>query len=779
MKYINSQVNAKMGWGSDVHLASLNGSGTSATITLTDPINDSSSAGTLSVDTTSAAATRTGLASAVSTAGTDAAGNTVVLNLAGGNATSAVYNNTPIAATATAMTSGMGVATGASTITFNIDGATGVAANFAQDANRLGTVATMTGNTVGASDGSGPVNIGSLLTPATLTTAGTGTTADTFTATAGAFITINGAHIDISAATSMQDIVTDINTTGAASFTSGGPVTAQEVALSSGNFTLNLTSAAVGTGANITLGAQGNGGLGIAGLLISDTAVGGVSNKLSLSIDGKSPLQVDFSGDTLSGGNESLNSVVNTIKTQLTLSGTYGASYAAGVSVVNGAIQIAGLGKGSTAGSVSVNQGSAALLLGLNSKPSAPNTVNGQEESVANVVSFLNTTAQKALGTTTGANIFSVDGNGKITINSQTEGKVSSVSGFVGSGTNGAAMVTTLGLGGANLTGTAGAGPTLANIATTLTNAFAANGTLNKAGIQATANGGTLTIASTSTNNTSFRLAEYDTNAGTTLGFRKATGAFSAALNSGKSLATLMDAGGTSAIGTGTTANPYLSFAPMLYGTDTQSLTISANNAAGTPQPLTITLRNDTANSQAGASIDSAVSYINQQLQGSKNTTLQSIVAVKEKNADGTEGINFLSSLSSFSVSVGSSINGNGLNAGVAKTFGSVSNGAANNSAIDTLAGAQAAVTAVTAAVAALGSAQATVGKGENQLSYAVNLAQSQITNISAAQSQIRDANVAQEAANMTKAQVLQQATIAAMAQANQEPQAVLSLLKG
>jgi flagellin len=108
-----------------------------------------------------------------------------------------------------------------------------------------------------------------------------------------------------------------------------------------------------------------------------------------------------------------------------------------------------------------------------------------------------------------------------------------------------------------------------------------------------------------------------------------------------------------------------------------------------------------------------------------------------------------------------------------------VANGAAANASIDTLQGAQAAVTAVTAAVAALGNAQATVGKGENQLNYAVNLAQSQITNISAAESQIRDANVAQEAANLTKAQVLQQSTIAAMAQANQEPQAVLKLLQG
>jgi len=43
----------------------------------------------------------------------------------------------------------------------------------------------------------------------------------------------------------------------------------------------------------------------------------------------------------------------------------------------------------------------------------------------------------------------------------------------------------------------------------------------------------------------------------------------------------------------------------------------------------------------------------------------------------------------------------------------------------------------------------------------------------------IRDADVAAEAANLTKAQVLQQASLAAMAQANSAPQAVLSLLKG
>jgi flagellin len=93
--------------------------------------------------------------------------------------------------------------------------------------------------------------------------------------------------------------------------------------------------------------------------------------------------------------------------------------------------------------------------------------------------------------------------------------------------------------------------------------------------------------------------------------------------------------------------------------------------------------------------------------------------------------------------------------------------------------GADAAVNAVTNAVQLLGQVQGTVGAGESDLNYAINLANSQITNLSAAQSNIRDANVAMEAANLTKAQVLEQASVAAMAQANSSPQAVLSLLKG
>ncbi len=92
---------------------------------------------------------------------------------------------------------------------------------------------------------------------------------------------------------------------------------------------------------------------------------------------------------------------------------------------------------------------------------------------------------------------------------------------------------------------------------------------------------------------------------------------------------------------------------------------------------------------------------------------------------------------------------------------------------------ADAALTAISAAVTSIGLVQGHIGAGENLLTDAVNLAQSQITNFSAAESRIRDADIATEAANLTKSQVLQQSSIAALAQANSAPQQLLTLLKG
>ncbi|MBZ5621884.1 MAG: hypothetical protein LAQ69_24635 [Acidobacteriia bacterium] len=419
-------------------------------------------------------------------------------------------------------------------------------------------------------------------------------------------------------------------------------------------------------------------------------------------------------------------------------------------------------GTGSAA-QVAITDNTASRALNLTSATLGNVLENGRNETANQIALFLNQQAQQQLGTSTTATFFSVVDN-QLVLTSQTKGADSNVA------VMGGAFATALGLGGGvTATGTA---PTMASVVDSLNQAFSANTTLQKAGLQASSTDGThLTVGST--NNTNFRLDEYG-QATSNLGFPLTTGAFTG-LTSGLSKASMIDAGGTSVIGKD--ASGYLSFAPLQFGSDAQAVTISANSTAGALQALTLTLRNDSG-AQNGATIDAAVAYINAQLEQSNNATLKGIVAVKE-NAGGTEKLNFLSALPSFTISVGSSPNGNGVNGGVAQRFSSVMNGASSSIAVDTQDGAKAAVTALAAAVGKLGSAQAAVGRGENQLAYAINLAQSQITNFSSAESQIRDANVAQQAANLSKAQVLSQAAIAAMAQANSAPQAVLALLRG
>jgi flagellin len=97
---------------------------------------------------------------------------------------------------------------------------------------------------------------------------------------------------------------------------------------------------------------------------------------------------------------------------------------------------------------------------------------------------------------------------------------------------------------------------------------------------------------------------------------------------------------------------------------------------------------------------------------------------------------------------------------------------------LTTQAGAKSAVTAIATAISSLGAVQGTIGTLQNRLQFAINLANSQMVNKKAAESRIRDANIAEESANMTRFNILSQSGIAALAQANQSSSSVLALLR-
>jgi len=196
--------------------------------------------------------------------------------------------------------------------------------------------------------------------------------------------------------------------------------------------------------------------------------------------------------------------------------------------------------------------------------------------------------------------------------------------------------------------------------------------------------------------------------------------------------------------------------------------TVDAFTANTNAQTLTFQNAGGSVNVSLGAGTNLAdtIAAINAQ------TASMGIYAIEDGNSGGIS----IQSASDFSLTGTASGGADGIFNNATATSAAVSD--PDTSATATGA-AQAAIVAISSAVGYLGLVQGKVGTGQNKLQYSIQLAQSQISNFSAAESRIRDADVAAEAANLTKAQVLQQASLAAMAQANSAPQAVLSLLRG
>ena len=91
---------------------------------------------------------------------------------------------------------------------------------------------------------------------------------------------------------------------------------------------------------------------------------------------------------------------------------------------------------------------------------------------------------------------------------------------------------------------------------------------------------------------------------------------------------------------------------------------------------------------------------------------------------------------------------------------------------------ANASISLLDAAIEDVSTSRGQIGSMQNRLESVINSLGVASENTAAANSRIRDADVAQAVSEMTRTQILQQATMAVLAQANQSPQSVLQLLK-
>jgi len=98
---------------------------------------------------------------------------------------------------------------------------------------------------------------------------------------------------------------------------------------------------------------------------------------------------------------------------------------------------------------------------------------------------------------------------------------------------------------------------------------------------------------------------------------------------------------------------------------------------------------------------------------------------------------------------------------------------------VTSLANAQSAITNIDTALTEINSSRATFGAMQNRFESVIGNLQVSVENTEASRSRIMDADFAAETAALTRAQILQQAGTAMLAQANAAPQSVLSLLRG
>lgn len=97
---------------------------------------------------------------------------------------------------------------------------------------------------------------------------------------------------------------------------------------------------------------------------------------------------------------------------------------------------------------------------------------------------------------------------------------------------------------------------------------------------------------------------------------------------------------------------------------------------------------------------------------------------------------------------------------------------------ISTQTGADAAITLVNTAIETVSAERSKLGATQNRLEHTINNLGTSSENLTAAESRIRDVDMAKEMMDMTKNNILQQAAQAMLAQANQQPQGVLQLLR-
>ena len=158
------------------------------------------------------------------------------------------------------------------------------------------------------------------------------------------------------------------------------------------------------------------------------------------------------------------------------------------------------------------------------------------------------------------------------------------------------------------------------------------------------------------------------------------------------------------------------------------------------------------------------------------------VVASSATGADGNPNALLLNSIDGEEIAIVYSGTGTGNSAllGIVETNNAETVGqSVENIEIGTVAGAQASLAIIDRALETINATRSDLGAVNNRLEFTMSNLMNVVENTSASRSRIMDADFAAETSNLARAQVLQQASQAMLAQANAQPQQVLQLLNG
>ncbi len=149
---------------------------------------------------------------------------------------------------------------------------------------------------------------------------------------------------------------------------------------------------------------------------------------------------------------------------------------------------------------------------------------------------------------------------------------------------------------------------------------------------------------------------------------------------------------------------------------------------------------------------------------------------IAEINAIGTNST--FAGQSIFSASARTFHVGSGAGQVLSVTVGALSASALGVDGVNVDTGANAAITTIDGAISSVSSTRATLGATQNRLEHTVANLSVAVENLSASESRVRDTDMAEEMVSFTRHQIMVQAGTAMLAQANQVPGSVLTLLQ-